>query len=180
MTELWKPIVNFLNALLKSEQNGAIWAPLGLSLLPYLPPPFSNRPYFRDFLWYLKCQEEWGAGKGGWSECACCFFTGQFERTIVIRQDNFIVFLLDTQPEGWCGDSCWLWTRSPKRESLPNHTTKETFKIRYCFFGNPSRLRWKRFGPFFFREIFGLFQAQIPFCSNKPCYHPRYWLSMIT
>lgn len=100
VTELWKPIVDFLNALLKSEQNGAIWAPLGLSLLPYLPPHFANKPYFRDFLWYFKCQEEWGAGKGGWSGCECSFFTGQFERTTVIRQENFIVFLLDTQPKG--------------------------------------------------------------------------------
>lgn len=49
------------------------------------------------------------------------------------------------------GDWCWLSvrTRSPKRESLPNHTTNESFKIRCCFVGNPSRLRWKRSGPFF-------------------------------
>ena len=49
------------------------------------------------------------------------------------------------------GDWCWLSvrTRSPKRESLPNHTTNESFKIRCCFVGNPSRLRWKRSDPFF-------------------------------
>ena len=193
MTELWKPIVIFLNALLKSEQYGAIWAPFSLSLLAYLPSPFISRPYFRDFLWYLKCQEEWGAGKGGWSECACCVFHWAVWRNKCNKARELYCSSLGCSIKRLMGDSCWLSarTRSPKPESLPNHTTNQplidtgweelchkSFKIRYwIFFGNPSHLRWKRSGPF--REIFGHFQGRIPFCSNKPCCHPTYCLFMI-